>query len=110
MKDEPKEYTDRQGIEWNRIFTAPSLNVDASIDPWDNASFVDKTAKQKGSVGDLLDQSAELSAKRASENNGVDPLKKKFFENYSKERSGAKHPKDRGSVYESKNVKIEFDD
>ena len=63
----------------------------------------------KGTVGDLLDKSSELSNQRAQENGGVDPLKKKYYENYSKERKGAKHPNEIKKTYESKNVKIEFD-
>ena len=50
-----------------------------------------------------------LWAKRASENGGVDPLKQKYYNNYSKERNGAKHPDQVKQTYESKNVKIDFD-
>ncbi len=110
MEDEPKEYKDKEGVTWQRLFSIPQLSTEASIDPWDNTAFIDKTAKQKGSMGDLMDQSAELSSKRAAQNGGVDPLKKEYFKKYSEERAGNKHPKDRSSVYESKNVKIEFDD
>ncbi len=110
MEDEPKEYIDESGLKWTRLFVSPQLSTQASIDPWDNAAFIDKTSKQKGSMGDLLDQSAELSAKRAEQNNGVDPVKKEYFKKYSEERAGNKHPKDRKKTYESKNVKIEFDD
>ena len=105
-----KKYIDDSGVEWTRIFVTAQLSTEASIDPWDNNAFIDKTSKQKGNVGDLLDQSAELSAKRAEQNNGVDPIKEKHFKKYSEKRGGKKHPKDRSKVYESKNVKIEFDD
>ena len=108
MNDE-KEYVDSNGLEWKRVFMSPQLNTEASIDPWSNDDFVNKTSNTKGNVGDLLDRSAELSAQRAERHGGVDPVKQKFFENYSKERKGAKHPDDKGKVYESKNVKIEFD-
>ncbi len=110
MDEEPKEYIDPEGCQWQRIFTSPQLSTEAGIDPWNNEDFINKTAKQKGSVGDLLDQSAELSAKRAEQNNGVDPIKKEYFKKYSEERKGQKHPDDKKSTYESKNVKIEFDD
>jgi len=108
MNDE-KIYTDENGLEWNRIYSLPQLNTESTIDPWSNADFVNKTANTKGSVGDLLDRSAELSDKRASENGGVDPLKKKYYDNYSKQRNGAKHPDQIKKTYESKNVKIDFD-
>lgn len=108
MNDE-KKYVDEDGTEWNRIYSLPQLNTEASIDPWSNSDFINKTAGKQGTYGDLMDRSAELSDKRASENGGVDPLKKKYFENYSKERNGVKHPSELKQTYESKNVKIDFD-
>lgn len=109
MNDQ-KKYVDDQGLEWKRVYISSQLNTESSIDPWDNSSFVNSTANMKGSVGDLLDKSSELSSMRAEKNGGVDPLKKKYFENYSKERNGTKHHLDKNkSSYESKNVKIDFD-
>jgi hypothetical protein len=108
MNDE-KKYVDDNGIEWKRLYSSPQLSTEASIDPWDNADFVNKTSNTKGTMGDLLDRSAELSHKRASENGGVDPLKQKYYDNYSKQRKGAKHPDQIKKTYESKNVKIDFD-
>jgi hypothetical protein len=90
------------------VYTSSQLSSDSSVDPWNASQFVDKTKKQKGTMGDLLDQSAELSRKRAEEHDGVDPMKSKYFDKYSKDRGGAKHP-DEKKTYESKNVKIEFD-
>ena len=55
----------------------------------------------------MFDYSKELSDKRADQNGGVDPVKKKYFENYSKQRNGAKHVQDM-QTYESKTVKIEY--
>lgn len=108
MNDE-KKFVDESGLEWKRLYSSPQLNTEATIDPWNNADFVNKTSSTKGTMGDLLDRSAELSEKRASENGGVDPLKKKYFENYSKERNGAKHQDEIKQTYNSKNVKIDFD-
>jgi hypothetical protein len=42
-------------------------------------------------MGDLWDRSAELSAKR-KDKMGKDPVKEKYFENWSKKRKGKKHP------------------
>ena len=109
MNDE-KSHVGDDGVEWNRVYGNPQLSTKASIDPWSNSDFVNKTAEKKGSLGDLLDHSSELSAKRAEQHDGVDPVKQKYFKKYSEERHGAKHAKDRSKVYESKNVKIEFDD
>lgn len=107
--DDEKKYIDDQGLEWDRELSSPQLNTQGSIDPWSNNDFVNKTANMKGTVGDLLDKSSELSNQRAQENGGVDPLKKKYYENYSKERKGAKHLDQIKKTYENKNVKIEFD-
>lgn len=108
MNDD-KKYIDSAGLEWKRLLLSPQLNTEASIDPWSNEDFVNKTSNTKGTMGDLLDRSAEMSAKRAEGNNGVDPVKQKFFKDYSKDRKGAKHPDEKKQTYESKNVKIEFD-
>lgn len=107
--DDEKKYIDEQGLEWDRELSSPQLNTQGSIDPWNNNDFVNKTAGMKGTVGDLLDKSSELSNQRAQENGGVDPLRKKYYENYSKDRNGAKHLDQVKKTYENKNVKIEFD-
>lgn len=107
--DDEKKYIDQNGLEWERVFLSSQLNTESSIDPWDNNSFVNKTANMKGTVGDLLDKSSELSSMRAEQNGGVDPLKKNYFKKYSKDRKGAKHPMDKGKKYESKNLRIDFD-
>ena len=70
MNDE-KKHTDKDGVEWKREFSTPQVNGVGSIDPWDNKSFIDGT-KGKGTLGDLLDRSSELSQKRADQNGGVD--------------------------------------
>ena len=85
MNDE-KKYTDEEGVEWKRVFLSSQLSCEASIDPWSNADFVNKTANKKGSYGDLMDQSAELSAQRAKENGGIDPVKQKYYKDYSDKR------------------------
>lgn len=107
--NDTKEYIDGSGVKWNRLYSSPQLSTESSFDPWNNNDFVNKTANMKGSVGDLLNKSAELSEKRAESNGGVDPLKQDYFKKYSKERKGAKHHLDRKKSYESKNIKIEFD-
>jgi hypothetical protein len=91
MNDEPKEYIDEESIKWERIFHSPQLNTVGGIDPWDNADFVNKTAQKKGTYGDLLDMSSELSEKRAKERGGVDPVKQKAYDDYAKKRGGSRH-------------------
>ena len=107
MNDD-KIHIDEDGVEWKRVLHSPQLNTTASIDPWSNSDFVNKTANTKGTLGDLMDRSSELSAQRAQENGGVDPIKEKYYKKYSEERKGAIHP-DKKKSYESKNVKIDFD-
>ena len=101
---------EQDGLAWERVFLAPNASIDSDVDPFSGRQFVDTTAAKKGTMGDMMDYSKELSLKRASKNGGVDPVKQKYYKKYSDERNGTKHPqqiKDKG--YESKNVKIEYD-
>tara|TARA_R110000824_G_scaffold17971_9_gene71955 strand:- start:8436 stop:8822 length:387 start_codon:yes stop_codon:yes gene_type:complete len=108
MNDEHVYSEDK--VEWQRIFLSPNASIDNSIDPFSNRQYIEATSNKKGTVGDMMDLSAELSAKRAEKSGGKDPLKEKFYNKYSKERGGAEHPnraKEEG--YESKNIKIDYD-
>jgi hypothetical protein len=108
MNDEHKYEQD--DLEWERVFLAPNASIDSSVDPFNGRQFVDSTAAKKGTMGDMMDYSKELSEKRADKNGGVDPVKEKYYKDYSKARNGAEHPKQRMEKgYESKNVKIEYD-
>jgi hypothetical protein len=100
-------YFDGDGTEWSRVLIAPQLNTEAPIDPWNKGDFINKTANSKGSYGDLLDRSKELSDKRASEHGGVDPVKQKYFDNYAKKRKGQRHLNEKRTV-ETKNIKIDL--
>ena len=98
------------GVEWDRVFSVPHASIDSSIDPFNNQQYIDATYNKKGTIGDMMDLSAELSAKRAEKSGGLDPVKEKFYDNYKKERKGAEHPnriKEKG--YDSKNIKIDYD-
>lgn len=109
MKD-PHVYFGPNGDEdgWKRIYTVPQASIDSKIDPFKSTDFVHKTAAKKGTYGDLLDRSKELSEKRADLNGGVDPVKQDYFKKYSEERNGAKHMLDRPSKIEGKNFTAEF--
>lgn len=89
MNDEKKVVID--DIEWKRVFTVPNASVDTKVDPFSSKSFMNVTENKKGTMGDIWDKSKELSEARASKL-GVDPLKEKVFEKYSKERNGITHP------------------
>lgn len=103
------EYRDEKGVKWDRVFTAPQVSIDANIDPFSPESFVEKTGRNKGTIGDLMDRSAELSEKRASRNGGVDPLRVEAFDKYAKKRRGLKHPDDprRYAGLEKMGVKVD---
>ncbi len=90
MNDDHR-YVDENGLEWTRVWHVPQASMDVSIDPFDKNKFVEKTKNTKDSVGALWDRSAELSQKRSDKRDGVDPLKKRYFDNYSKKCKGKKH-------------------
>jgi hypothetical protein len=88
-------YVDSKGVEWNRVFTVPQGSV-KDKEPTNQQEFAEYTGKRKGSLGDMYDKSKELSEKRASRSiDGVDPVKRKYWKNYSKTRRGKKHPEQR---------------
>ena len=110
MNDE-HVYFDENNLEWKRVFVNPQLNVESNVDPFSNTDFIEKTGKMKGTYGDMMDLSKELSEKRKDANGGVDPVKENYYKQYSNERKGAKHPQQlREKGYESDNVKITYDD
>lgn len=78
--------------DWKRVYTVPQMSIDSQIDPNDPNAFLTATEGKKGTYGDMQDFSQELSEKRAEKTGGVDPVKQKYFEKYSAERKGAKHP------------------
>ena len=84
-------YFDSDGLEWKRVFTAPNMAIDSQIDPYSTKDFVQKTENKKGTVGDMMDYSKELSQERAEKNGGIDPVKEKYYKDYSAKRKGAKH-------------------
>lgn len=94
--------------KWKRVFTSPNASFDSKIDPFKASEFARKTGSKKGTYGDLLDKSAELSQQRADITGGTDPVKAKYFEDYSKTRRGAKHPSDFKKVINNKNATIDF--
>jgi hypothetical protein len=104
------EHVDDKGIKWNRVWCASELNTDGQIDPWNSNDFVNKTKGDSGNIGDLLDRSAELSDQRAKDHGGVDPVKEKFYKDYSKNRGGSEHPdKSKKKSWENKNWRVDYD-
>ena len=103
------EYFCEDGGEttWKRVFTVPHASIDSKMDPFKAEDFARKTGSKKGTYGDLLDKSAELSHQRAELAGGVDPVKEKYYKDYSEKRRGAKHPSQMKS-FESKNISVDF--
>lgn len=101
-------YIDEFGLQWQRVFTIPNASIDTKEDAWNHNQFVEKTGKMKGTVGDVLDYSAELSEKRAEANGGEDPIKRKAFNDYEK-KVGKKHISDRKKTIETSRIKIDLD-
>ena len=90
--DDPHVYSDEEGLEWDRIFTSPNMNVTDNLIGADTTEkeFVRKTHEKNYSLGDMWDLSAELSEKRKRVN-GKDPIKEKAQKKYER-RTGKKHP------------------
>jgi hypothetical protein len=87
MKD-PHVFFDEKGLEYQRVLTVPNCAVDSKIDPFSSKDFAEKTRNKKGTIGDLLNKSKELSEKRGGESN--DPVLKKYLSSYEGEK-GVKH-------------------
>lgn len=103
-------YFDSEGLEWKRVFTIPNASIDSQIDPYSQKEFVEKTGNKKGTVGDMMDYSKEMSQARAESNGGIDPVKEKYYKDYSSSRNGAKHiDQMRSETKNNKHVNIELD-
>ncbi len=93
MNDE-KIYNGEDGTQvgvWSRRYYSPNAGVDTRINPESARDFVEKTGRKKGTIGDILDASAEMSARR-TEIMGKDPLIQKYKDEYSGKRKGKKNP------------------
>ena len=98
----------KDGVEWQRVFLSPNASISSNSDPFNSNAFLDKTANMKGTVGDMMDYSAELSEKRAEKSGGIDPISKKHFDNYEKS-VGKKHLNDAPKSFENKHIKVDLD-
>ena len=91
------------GVAYDRVYTIPNTSMDTQIDPHSAKDFREKA---KGTIGDLWDQSAEASAKRA-ERHGEDPVKKQYYKDYAEKRQGAKHKDDPSRNKNPKHFSVE---
>jgi hypothetical protein len=74
--------------DWERVYTIPNMGIDTKINPYSSSDFVEKTRNTKGTIGDLFNASKELSEARGGASS--DPVLKKYFSDYQKEK-GVKH-------------------
>jgi len=77
------------GIKWNRVFTVPTMSMNAKIDAFSSEDVVRKTANHKGTLGDLFDMSRDMAEKR-KDRAGHDPVQEKAVKNYKK-KTNLKH-------------------
>lgn len=103
--NEEHTYSDGE-IKYERVFTVPNAQIDSDIDLDSSDKFVEKTGKMKGTLGEIWDYSQELSDKRAAKNGGIDPVRQKAEEKYSKKRKGMKY---KSRVTPSEMPKIDLD-
>ncbi len=94
----------KNGVKWNREYTVPEGRVDGKYNCFSAKDFVSKTANKRGTVGDLWEKSAELSAEREKKM-GRDEVKEKTRDNWEKERKRPHPERQRAKVKESLNKK-----
>ena len=82
---------DEKGL-WRRVFVNPNVSSDTILDPFSSDSFRNSTVGKNDTYGELFQRSAEASEMRAAKNGGVDPIKKKQYDDYSKMTNGKLHP------------------
>lgn len=86
---------EEDGVKWKRIFTSPHASIDTQTDPFSIKDYYKATENKKETMGSLQDRSKEASEQRAAKSGGVDPVKQKFFKDYSEKRRGIKHKDDK---------------
>jgi len=81
-------YIDESGLEYRRLYSSPNMAIDSQFDAFSSKDFAEKTRSKKGTIGDLINKSKELSEKRGGNVN--DPVLKNFYSSYQKD-NGVKH-------------------
>lgn len=94
------EYEENE-VKFKRVFTKPNASFDSlPIDPHSAKDFARITNKP-GKIGDLWDRAEEMSQKRADKE-GIDPVKQKFYKEYSKKHKGVEHPEEKREYFKNK--------
>ena len=76
FKDAPRigAVIEHEGKHWRRMPTYVQAASNTKCDHWNSKDFVEKTGRMKGNWGELESLSAEMSAKRAKDAGGEDPI------------------------------------
>lgn len=77
---------------WRRIYVNPNMSTDTKLDPFSESSFRASTVGKNDTYGQLFERSAEASEMRAQQAGGIDPVKQKSYDDYSKMTNGKAHP------------------
>lgn len=77
---------------WRRVYVNPNVSTDTNLDPFSSSSFRASTVGKNDTYGDLFERSAEASEMRAQQAGGIDPVKQKKYDDYSKNTNGKVHP------------------
>ena len=68
------------------------MSTDTKLDPFSESSFRASTVGKNDTYGQLFERSAEASEMRAQQAGGIDPVKQKSYDDYSKMTNGKTHP------------------
>lgn len=89
MNDEHRAFSS-DGYELKRVFLPTLGAVDTKWDANSKTDFANKTGSKKGTIGEILDKSKELSQVR-EEKYGKDEVKQKYYDDYAATRDGKRH-------------------
>lgn len=99
------EHSDSKGVKYERVWLRPRMAVDIRVDPFSKKDWMRRTNKRI-TVGDMMDESKELSEKRERKA-GKDPMKQKLFDSY-KQATGKDHPDTKPKVIETDHFTLEL--
>jgi hypothetical protein len=112
MKEVPKlgDVVELDGKKWTRVFTKPNAAIAITSDPYSAKDFNKRLDGKNITIGDMWDASKEASEKRAAKE-GVDPIKKEYYDSYAKKRHGVKHQNEKKEIFEKtkKDLGIKID-
>lgn len=88
--DEARRVQIQDGKTYKRVYAAPMAAKNMIKKDCSKEDFTRVTSDKNLKVGEMWKISEEMSQERASKNNGLDPVKEKFYKDYEK-KNNAKH-------------------